>query len=245
LTILVAEDNPVNQKFTLTVLEKAGHQAHLAENGQEAVDLAAKHPFDLVLMDVQMPVMDGLAATRQLRSQGFAPPIIAMTAHANQQFLDMAIASGMNACITKPVTGEKLLRTLDDIAARRHTPPAAEAPPPAAMVFNLENALNISGGDVELLRDMVRMVLQQAEEDLPGLREACAARDAVHLRERAHRLKGSMGTIGAEAAHAACLQMEYAARDGKTETFDDALAVLENALQQQAPVLQKFLNEPL
>jgi CheY-like chemotaxis protein len=114
MQILVAEDNPVNQKLAARVLEKLGYIAHIANNGLRAVEAMNVLPYDLILMDVQMPEMDGLEATRQIRMKGSKRPvIIAMTANAIQGDRETCLDAGMNDYISKPVILEELVKLLE------------------------------------------------------------------------------------------------------------------------------------
>jgi len=127
LHILVAEDNPVNQKVITRVLEKQGHLAELACNGREAVEMAFTNSFDLIFMDVQMPEMDGLSATSEIRSReqntGRHVPIFAMTAHAMAGDADQCMSAGMDGYLSKPVNLDKLRKILDEISARSYGVP--------------------------------------------------------------------------------------------------------------------------
>jgi CheY-like chemotaxis protein len=135
--ILVAEDNAVNQRLITRLLEKRGHQVKVAENGREAVDALTKSPFDLVLMDVQMPEMDGLAATNTIRERelvsGWHQPIIALTAHAMKGDQERCLAAGMDGYLTKPIRSQELDVILEKYSPRKAKAgkllPAAEATP--------------------------------------------------------------------------------------------------------------------
>jgi CheY-like chemotaxis protein len=127
LHILVAEDNPVNQKVITRVLEKQGHVAELACNGREAVEMAFTNSFDLIFMDVQMPEMDGLSATSEIRSReqntGHHVPIFAMTAHAMAGDADQCMSAGMDGYLSKPLDLDKLRKILDEISAQSYGVP--------------------------------------------------------------------------------------------------------------------------
>jgi signal transduction histidine kinase/ActR/RegA family two-component response regulator len=114
LSILLAEDNRVNQFLMVRLLEGHGHQVTVAGDGRVALDEAARHKFDVILMDVQMPEMDGLEATRLLRERGVRTPIIAMTAHAMQGDRDKCLSAGMNAYISKPIQPDEVFEAIDD-----------------------------------------------------------------------------------------------------------------------------------
>jgi PAS domain S-box-containing protein len=126
LRILLAEDNPINQKLTMTVLGKAGHEVLLANNGVEAVHLAKQQHFDLILMDLQMPELDGLQATAQIReweaASGRRTPVIAMTAHAVMGYEEICISNGMDAYISKPVSSKALSKIVGSVASDKSQP---------------------------------------------------------------------------------------------------------------------------
>jgi CheY-like chemotaxis protein len=117
--VLLAEDNPVNQKLAVKLLERFGCKVRVAENGVEAIRLHSMHHFDLILMDIQMPLMDGLEATRHIRSQSHRPdiPIYACTANALQGDHEQCLESGMNGYVTKPFKTEQLREILDSVQA--------------------------------------------------------------------------------------------------------------------------------
>jgi CheY-like chemotaxis protein len=123
LRILLAEDNPVNQKVTVRALERRGHTVLLAQNGHEAVKLASREPFDLILMDIQMPEMDGYEATAAIREMerraGSHTPIVAMTAHAMQSDQDRCRAAGMDDYISKPIHLNELIQKVEQFSAHR------------------------------------------------------------------------------------------------------------------------------
>jgi CheY-like chemotaxis protein len=121
LSILLAEDNPVNQFLMVRLLEGRGHQVTVAADGRVALDEVARHGFDVILMDVQMPEMDGLEATRMLRERGVRTPIIAMTAHAMQGDRDKCLKAGMNAYVSKPIQPEEVYEAIEDAVTAGRT----------------------------------------------------------------------------------------------------------------------------
>jgi CheY-like chemotaxis protein len=173
LRILVAEDNAVNQAVILRVLQKMGHTAVLAQNGKEALALAAAEKFDLVFMDVQMPEMDGLAATGAIRENekisGAHLPIFAMTAHAMKGDRERCLEAGMDGYITKPVRFSDIEETLSGLASAPPGPVKAEAVEGAAF-WNRAEALGRIGGDEELLRELCQIFLEESPKLLEKLR---------------------------------------------------------------------------
>src|SRR5580692_3053369 len=177
LRVLVAEDNAVNQAVILRVLQKMGHTPVLAQNGKEALALAAAEKFDLVFMDVQMPEMDGLAATAAIRERekasGAHLPIFAMTAHAMKGDRERCLESGMDGYITNPVRFSDIEETLSGLACATV---AVARPKPAeeAASWNKAEALGRIGGDEELLEELCQIFLEESPKLLQKLRQALA-----------------------------------------------------------------------
>jgi PAS domain S-box-containing protein len=237
LDVLLVEDNPVNQKFALAVMKKAGHRVSLAENGQEAVDWVARGRFDVILMDIQMPVMDGFTATRLLRQQGVTTPVIALTAHAMKGFRDQCLSAGMNDFLTKPIRGSALLDILQTMGSAE-TLQADCAPSLASeAVLDVDAALEIADGDFEILRTMCAMVVAQIEEDWPRLRQHAQDRDGPALAKAVHRLKGSLASVCAQEARAACVAVEAQCKAHAEANYAAKVESLEQALKRLTPQL--------
>jgi CheY-like chemotaxis protein/HPt (histidine-containing phosphotransfer) domain-containing protein len=207
LRVLVAEDNPVNQALLLRVLEKQGHLPELAHNGREAVALAATGCFDIVLMDVQMPEIDGLAATAAIRDQESRHgtthiPIYAMTAHALKGDEERCLAAGMDGYISKPVDFARLREVLQQVASR-----IPESPP-----WERSRALMQVGGDEELLHETAQLFLHESTGLLAMLHDSLAQSDADAARLAAHRLRGSVGYFAAIPLASLLLRVEELAR---------------------------------
>jgi len=240
LQVLVAEDNPVNQLLILRLLERMGHVAVVANNGREAVEAYEARSFDLVLMDVQMPEMDGLAATaaireREARNPGRRRlPIMALTAYAMQGDRERCLSAGMDEYLTKPIKPEDLAVALDRIFGddRAATVPAAptEAEPAAEAGFDLTAALKYVGGDRELLDELLGIFAEDAPVRLEAIRRAIAGGDAVDLTREAHTLKGALKVIGATTAAELALDLETAARAEDTGTSEKLAAALEREM---------------
>jgi PAS domain S-box-containing protein len=238
LDILLAEDTPVNQIFLSTVLGKAGHAVTIAGDGEAAVRAAtAGHTFDVILMDIQMPLLDGFAATRRLRDAGVATPVIALTAHVAEGFRDTCLASGMDDYLAKPVDTRELLRTIGRLAGRPQEGPAGAAAPAAAesavAVLDVATALDRLDCGPEVFLTLLAATETQIADDRRHIVDSQADGDGEALARHAHRLKGSLGTIGATRAFQACLAVELAARRGEGES----LPGLVEALQREIAVL--------
>jgi two-component system, sensor histidine kinase and response regulator len=230
LRILVAEDNAVNQAVILRVLQKMGHTTVLAQNGKEALAFASAEKFDLVFMDLQMPELDGLAATGAIRenekASGAHLPIFAMTAHAMKGDRERCLEAGMDGYITKPVRFSDIEETLSGLAS---TPVTVAKPKPAeeAASWNKAEALGRIGGDEELLRELCQIFLEESPKLLEKLRQAVTAGDADALMRAAHSLKGESSYLGAGGTSQAARQLEEMGRSNDLSRAGDTVAVLE------------------
>jgi two-component system, sensor histidine kinase and response regulator len=256
--ILLAEDNLVNQRVALKMLERLGYQVDVAADGAEAVEAVMRSSYAAVLMDVQMPEMDGYEATREIRRRegnGHRTPIIAMTAHAMQSDREEALEAGMDEHITKPVKADVLREVLDRQlggsakADGTETPSPTEpgdAPGEPALDHSVLDRLRTlqSEDEPHLLKDLIEMFLEDTEERLGKLREAVREGDAESLRHEAHSLRGSSANMGAPAMARISRDLE---RAGDSDDLGDApglLGSLEQEFGRVRPALQTvLLNE--
>ena len=233
LRILLAEDNLVNQRLAIRLLEKQGHTVAVAHNGQEAVEALAKQVFDVVLMDVQMPVMDGMEATARVRDAekgtGRHTPIIALTAHAMKGDRERCLAAGMDGYLTKPIQSSDLTRLLAEVGGGTGAaPPEVKvSAPPEPGVFDLGAALSRLDGDRELLRDVAGMFLSDSTNMVRAVRSALESHDARALQISAHALKGSASTFSAAGLVEAAWALEQMGRKGDLSEAGAALTTLE------------------
>ncbi|MEO5954859.1 MAG: response regulator, partial [Nitrospiraceae bacterium] len=203
LRILLAEDNEVNQKLAVKTLEKRGHTVVVVGNGRQVLAALERETVDLVLMDIQMPEMDGFAATAAIREREKATgghlPIVALTAHAMKGDRERCLEAGMDAYVSKPLRVEQLLEAIARVVpgeamaipASEETPTAGGPSPEA--VLDLTAALARVEGDRELLGEMIGLFFAQAQTLLPQIRGAGERGDGKALERFAHKLKGSMG----------------------------------------------------
>jgi PAS domain S-box-containing protein len=241
LRVLLAEDNAVNQKLVVRLLQRGGHTVTVAENGRQALEVLLAQPFDLVLMDVQMPEMDGLEVTRALRGAeketGRHVPVVALTAHAMPGDRERCLAAGMDSYLTKPVEPRELWDAvrgaLAGPAASPERPPALDR---AAILQRLE-------GDEALLRELVELFRGDSGALLEQARAALAGRDAEGVRRAAHTLKSSLGLFEADGALASARRLEEAAGAGDLAAAEEAFAVLQERLGRLRPALQALLPE--
>jgi len=240
LDILLAEDNVVNQLVAVRLLEKCGHKTTVANHGGEALAALARKRFDLILMDVQMPEMDGFEATRQIRENeagtGHRTPIVAMTAHAMAGDRDRCLAGGMDDYLTKPVQREELFRvlkwaeTLELQASSDDTVVSDELAEDAPLSFDRTTALERLGGDEELFAEVAELFRSDGPKLLGEIREAIAAGDAATLKRAAHGLKGAAGYVGGTFAVSAARRLELIGTEGELTLAAEAYRALETEI---------------
>ena len=235
--ILIVEDNEINQQVAVELLETAGYTTEVAVNGEEAVALVQRTPYDLVLMDMQMPVMDGLAATIAIRKlPGLETlPIVAMTANAMRQDRDKCMAAGMNAFVTKPIDPEALLETLavwiapgnSGTGVRPHT--GDETLPDITGLDTAAGLVRV-GGNVALYRKLLGKMAREFP-DIPGqIRAALAAETPREAEIAAHSVKGAAGNVGATGLEQAAAALEAALRRDDASAVATALPAFEAAV---------------
>jgi len=211
--ILLAEDNDINRELAVRLLAKRGHSVRVAANGRQALELLETDHFDAVLMDVQMPEMDGFEATAAIRAKeaitGAHLPIVAMTAHAMKGDRERCLDAGMDGYVSKPLNSEELLKVLEKFSSSSG---AVEDPEPARPVLNREVALARMNGDQALLADLARMFCNEGASLLSAIRDAASAKDLGGLQRSAHSLKGSIAPFAAEDAFEAVLRVEKLAQ---------------------------------
>jgi CheY-like chemotaxis protein len=243
LRLLLAEDNPVNQKLAVTLLEKRGHRVVVAGSGRAALDALENEPFDAVLMDVQMPGMDGLETTAAIRARERATsrhvPVIAMTAHAMKGDRERCLAAGMDGYVTKLIRPRELF---DALAAL--VPPAPAAPPGGEGLLDREAALERAGGDAELLGELADLFLAECPKLMAEVHQAVRAGDASRLRRSAHALKGSVSNFGAAEATAAAQHLEQMGRRQDLSGAEEAWAALQQAMRRLEPALAGLRPAP-
>jgi len=236
LRILVAEDNLVNQAVIMKVLQKMGHAAALAQNGREALQQAATGKFDVVLMDVQMPEMDGLTATKEIRKYEKITRnhilIYAMTAHAMKGDREICLAAGMDGYLTKPIRFAELAETLQNVA--NHLAPTSDLTPTTTHSesgWNRAEALDRLGGDEDLFRELCQIFLEESPKSLEDLRRALANEEAPAVRRIAHTIKGEVGYLSASEAVRAARQLEDMGHDNNLAGASEVFDVLERELK--------------
>jgi CheY-like chemotaxis protein len=230
LRILLAEDNLVNQKLAVRLLEKQGHTVVVVGDGQAALAALAQQAFDLVLMDVQMPVLDGLEAATVIRAReqtsGGHLPIVAMTARAMKGDQERCPAAGMDGCVAKPIKRDDLDAVMMRVLGSTSVPmPPADEPP-----IDLVSALRAVDGDGALLQEVLEVFCQDYPARIEGLRGAIAHGAAQPLARTAHSLKGALGIFGRSAGYDLAQELETMGRAGHLEEAPAVLQMLEQEL---------------
>ncbi|MCX8017838.1 MAG: HAD-IC family P-type ATPase, partial [Rhodocyclaceae bacterium] len=251
--VLVVEDNATNQQVVTRMLDKLGLRASLAADGKEAIAMLARLPHDLVLMDCQMPVMDGFETTRRLRAGAAgagnaALPVIAMTANAMAGDREKCFAAGMNDFLAKPVALDELAAKLAQWLPVVQAPPAAASPAaPAASAtadqaaFDAPSLLAQLGGDHALAREIVAIGLQDLPAHLDAFGQALRAHDTALACREAHTLKGLARQLGGPALAALCQRLESGLRQGSLPDAAE-LAALRSHLARLTAALEAWLK---
>jgi len=265
LSILLAEDTPANQKVVSAILKKSGHQVTIAYNGQEALDLHRQKNFDVILMDVQMPVMDGYRATAAIRdyekSTDSAVPIIAMTAHVMRGDRERCLAAGMDAYLAKPVDVDEMLQVVEEASQGReclrgHRSGNGEEDSAEFVIPDLddstsENAspeeiLDFEGvmkrlnGELELYRDFIKYFDEDYPPLIDSLQQAIGKDDASAVHRIAHSLKGLCANLGAVACTDTAGELEQIGKDGDLNDASNQFAKLQRQISQLDAVLGKY-----
>ncbi|WP_313931779.1 MULTISPECIES: PAS domain S-box protein [Nostoc] len=262
LRILLAEDTLVNQKVALLMLQKMSYQADVVTNGLEVLKALEKQPYDVVLMDVHMPEMDGLETTRRIYQQwevGFRPYIIAITANAMRGDREACLAAGMNDYISKPVQIEQLAQALSKCPPQRTQQDRVmswELQPPDNILQKKQdqtfNNVNIDAKTIKSLRDILRgdraafaelieCYLTETPKLVQNISTAIATQDAQTLWKTAHQLKSSSASVGAMTLAQLCKQLERQGRSNKFQSSLESISQLHQEYEQVKTALQKEL----
>ncbi|NQT16066.1 MAG: response regulator, partial [Planctomycetes bacterium] len=255
LRILLAEDNAVNQRLAVAILRKRDYEVEVVDNGKEAVEAWQRGVYDLVLMDVQMPVMSGFEATAAIRAaeepRGTHTPIVAMTAHAMKGDRQRCLDAGMDGYVAKPIDVTELFRTIEscttpspgvtpDRGSSHEAETSAEKPS-----FDRDDALRRALGSADLLVELAELCVGDCQTLLPEIRAAIDAGDAEQLEHTAHTLKGSLVSIGAQPASDAARALEEYGRSGNLSAAKETHATLQQEIQRLVDELNTLMpTEP-
>jgi signal transduction histidine kinase/CheY-like chemotaxis protein len=261
LRVLLAEDTPTNQKLAEHLLTKRGHIVEIARNGQQALEMVEQRAYDVILMDVQMPVMDGIQATRAIRDlPNLAKamlPIIAMTAHALKEDAEKCLAAGMDAYVSKPIQAEEfieLVELLGEAEIGEELPLQAAGDEDGGMGFStaklfesdLETQSSLGSSDLDFdlaeavkrcfgkydfFVDLANSFSHEADDSLRAMNEACLQGSADAVRNAAHQLKNTVVYLGSQPTTDAIVKAEDAAKSGNFEALGEALKQLQRQLE--------------
>jgi CheY-like chemotaxis protein len=248
LQILLVEDNDIGRLVTSRIIEKAGHGVVTAVNGREALSAAERQRFDVILMDVQMPEMDGFQATAAIRererSTGDHVPIVALTAYAMSGERELSLGAGMDAYVTKPVRSAELFATIDRLQReipRAEIPTVCEWSPP--QVIDPESLRRQAGGDPDALFTTASRLLGESRKLLDAIREGLDSGDRIGVEHGARQLKGSLRTLTASAARAAALRLEAVARAGDLSQASHLMSRLEREVDRLEPAISSLESD--
>jgi CheY-like chemotaxis protein len=235
LNVLLAEDNPINQKLAKRLLEKRGHRVTVASNGELALAALEKARFDLVLMDVQMPEMDGLEATAILRKReqvsGGHQAVVAMTALVMKGDRERCIAAGMDGYLSKPISPQELDDVLDQyLALDRPVTLAGEASQIQEDPIRSKDLLERIDGDRVLLSELLVLLREDSTEQISTAHSAILRGDTTTLRRVGHALKGALANLAAPTAASIAGELESMGTDGEIAEAAITLARLEEEL---------------
>jgi CheY-like chemotaxis protein len=250
--VLVAEDNATNQKLVSAMLEQQGHAVTLVGNGTLALERASQEPFDVILMDVQMPEMSGIEATAAIRKReegtGRHLPIVALTARAMAGDREQCLAAGMDAYVAKPVKAAELFSAIDAVIAG--TPPVlreASSSETTGRSVDVSALLSGFGGRSDLAAEVIDVFLADAPAILTRLRHAAAAADASELAAAAHAIKGSAGFFSQGEAYERARALEMRARSGDASNATAACEEIDASISRLVTELRgirKGLEKP-
>ena len=247
MKVLLAEDNAVNRTLATRLLQKHGHTVVVVENGREALEALERETVDLVLMDVQMPEMDGLEATAAIREKekktGDHLPIIALTAHAMKGDREKCLAAGTDDYLTKPIRTADLFAVVERLRNAK-TNTTSEAPAitkaPATNGFDSDAALRHVEGDRDLLDEIIRIFADQCPKTLYEIQNAIRAADLPALERAAHSLKGSASNLCATGVTQAAAELEESARSGDSSRSREQFEALESEVEKLLRELEAF-----
>jgi len=251
--VLVAEDSRSNQIVARALLEKAGCNVQIVNNGEEAVEAVRDDVFDMVFMDISMPVMDGLQATQMIRSmQGESSrvPIVAMTANVFSEDRDKCLQAGMNDFISKPVHVKSLLDQLTHWLSPTDTPAVqsrqkqagGESRSDVVLMDSQELSKMEEETSRELMTHVIGIFIKEVKENLASLQEAAGQADPVAMAERAHAIKSSSGTFGALRLHDAASRVEELGREGNGDGAAEAISAVVDTANETLPLYAEFFS---
>jgi two-component system sensor histidine kinase/response regulator len=250
MKILLAEDNGVNRKLATTLLEKHGHTVVVTENGREALDALERERVDLVLMDVQMPEVDGFQAIRAIRSKeqhtGGHLPIIALTAHAMQGDRQRCLEVGADDYVTKPIRTPELFAAMDRLINGTIDPglaPSVSVKVPVSGALDIAAALKRIDGDRQLLEELLQLFAEECSNNMSEIRRALEKGDARHLERLAHTMKGASANLGAKRVSEEAFELEKHTRSGTLDHGGELVESLQREIDRLLPEIESFCRK--
>jgi CheY-like chemotaxis protein/HPt (histidine-containing phosphotransfer) domain-containing protein len=244
LRVLLAEDSPINQKLAVRLLARRGHEVTVVDDGRKAVDAFRNGEFDIVLMDIQMPELDGFGATAEIRAlevgTGGHIPIVALTAHAMAGDEARCLDAGMDAYVSKPFRPEELFVAVEQLASGASPPalPTVGDTVDRMIVFDKDQAIAQFGDEPEFLGEIINIFLEEVETLIIAGDRALSEGDLAALAKVAHRLKGASGQMTAEEAQAAAYAVEMAGKEGRADVIEQLWLAMRTALDRLEPELR-------
>jgi CheY-like chemotaxis protein len=246
--VLLAEDNPINQVLAVRMLEKRGHSLVVAGNGHDAITAFERERFDVILMDIQMPEMDGLEATAEIRLKergtGQHVPIVALTAHAMREDRERCIDTGMDAYLAKPFSPGELFETIEKLSPMPIPPQfPLEATAQGSKTFDKAALLARVGADRSLFKEIIDLFLEECPKLLDHLRKSVRAASAKDLAVAAHNLGGALSAVSAGRAADTARTLELMGQGGDLSGVEPAWDALEAELEAFRSALMAAANE--
>jgi signal transduction histidine kinase/DNA-binding response OmpR family regulator len=242
--VLLVEDNVVNQRVAIGLLQRRGHDVTLAQDGREAVDISAHQSFDMVLMDLQMPVMGGLEATAAIREReqetGEHLRIVAMTAFAMNGDRERCLAAGMDGYLSKPIDPRMLFAVVEQEPSAEPPTSAVAAPPAQTPAFDEAELRARVSGDEQLLGDVVRIFLEDCPARLAAIKDAVDRRDGEAIHLTAHALKGAAGNLAAKGLFEAARVLERLGAESRLDAAEAASRVVAAEAANVIDALRRF-----
>ncbi len=244
--VLLAEDGIVNQRVAMDLLQQRGHNVVVANNGKEVMAILEDASFDLILMDIQMPEMDGFETTEAIRSgektSGEHIPIFAMTAHAMKGDRERCLAAGMEGYLSKPIRVDKLYEAVEGVDPGLRPQDEDFADSESISIVDWKGALERLGGNEQTLRELAELFVGECPKMVADIEKAIASKDTTSLKRAAHTLKGSADVFAAKPVVVAAYRVEAIGREGNLVGVEDAMVVLKTELELLTPALKERIG---
>jgi len=246
LNIFLAEDSLVNQKLAIGLLTRQGHRVHVANNGREAVAATIEETFDLILMDIQMPIMDGIEAAQTIRARDGGSrhhvPIIAMTAHAMKGDREMCLEAGMDGYIAKSIRSDLLFETIN-IVLTEVGQQNVRVTTATSQVIDWSHALDVVDQDQDLLVDLEQTLLEETPKQLNEIRNALPVADHKVIQLAANTIKGALRCFGAAVSMETAYELELAAKKSQLHDVPRLLETLVQQVEGVSESLAQFVSD--